>query len=161
MSRRYSVRPYGGIYCVHPDCSLTDCLILANRYHPTRTRTLWSDPCFDAVAGEGSRLIRPTWMLFLLFVNTQQRWLDVDWAGSGCCGVLTTTYIVCKTNWVYALNTPIYGGTDFFWCWHPTFSIHSPLIQLRYHLVFRVYTIYNRVVFTFANHSRHYFYLVL
>ena len=39
--------------------------------HPTRTqtltltRTLWGDQCLDAVAGEGSRLIRPTWMLCL------------------------------------------------------------------------------------------------
>ena len=49
-----------------------------NRCHPTRTltrartRTLWSDQCLDAVACEGSRLIRRTWMLCLEILN-------VDW----------------------------------------------------------------------------------
>ena len=60
----------------------------------------------DAVACEGSWLIRPTCMLCL--VKTI-RCLDVDWAGSGCCGVL---YDLNKTNWVYALGTPI-GGYGF------------------------------------------------
>ena len=52
---------------------------MVNRYHPTRTLTrtlartlLWSDQCLDAVAREGSRLIRPTWMLCLERLN-------VDW----------------------------------------------------------------------------------
>ena len=45
-----------------------------NWYHPTRTRTqtLRSDQCLDAVACEGSRLIRTTWMLCLELLN-------VDW----------------------------------------------------------------------------------
>ena len=43
------------------------------------TRTLGSDQCLDAVAGEGSWLIRATWMLCLEL-------LDVDSVGSGCCG---------------------------------------------------------------------------
>ena len=38
----------------------------------TLTRTLWSDQCLDAVACEGSRLIRRTWMLCLEILN-------VDW----------------------------------------------------------------------------------
>ena len=39
---------------------------------------LWSDQCFDAVACEGPRSIRPTWMLCLEILN-------VDWTliGSG------------------------------------------------------------------------------
>ena len=61
----------------------------------------------DAVACEGSRLIRLTWMLCL----ERLRWLDVDWAGSGCCGVL---YNLDKTNWVYALGTPIWGYGFFY-----------------------------------------------
>ena len=55
---------------------------LVNRYHPTltltrtRTRTLWSDQCLDVVACEGSRLIRPTWTLWLEIYSTLiGRWL--------------------------------------------------------------------------------------
>ena len=38
----------------------------------TLTQTLWSNQRLDAVASEGSRLIRPTWMLCLETLN-------IDW----------------------------------------------------------------------------------
>ena len=61
-------------------------------YHSTRTlaltltltRTLWSDQCLDAVACEGSRLIRPAWMLCLEILN-------VDWTLIGPLGMLWGT----------------------------------------------------------------------
>ena len=89
---------------------------MVNRYHPTRTLTrtlartlLWSDQCLDAVAREGSRLIRPAWMLCLKIFN-------VDWTLMGpprdAVGYCITTYyfirikhrtrandILCKTKY--------------------------------------------------------------
>ena len=66
----------------------------------TLTPALGSDQCLDGVSCEGSRFIRPTWILCV------ERLFQVGWAGSGCCGVLYNLY---KTSWVYAWNTPIWG----------------------------------------------------
>ena len=45
------------------------------------TQTPWSDQCLDAVAGEGSRFIRPPWMPCLEILN-------VDWTLIGPLGML-------------------------------------------------------------------------
>ena len=70
---------------MYPDCS-----ILMNRYYATLTltltRTLWGDQCLEAVACEGSRLIRPAWILCLEILN-------VDWTLIGPLGVLWGFYI--------------------------------------------------------------------
>ena len=87
------------------------CFMLVYRSHPTRTltltrtRTLMSDQCLDAVACEGSRLIHPTWILCL-------EGLQVDSAGSGCCGVLYNNISI--TNWGQDLLTLIRAYGCFF-----------------------------------------------
>ena len=61
----------------------------------------------DAVACEGSRLARPAWMLC-----SEIR--SVDWT---LIGPARDAVVYCvtktKTNWVYALNTPIWGYVFF------------------------------------------------
>ena len=54
-STRYQVHIWGGL-AVAPDADHPTRTLTRTR---TRTRTLWGDLCLDAVACEGSRLIRP------------------------------------------------------------------------------------------------------
>ena len=72
----YPIRTPSLFYIVlvphHVPTPLRGITVRASRSRPTTrtlslalTRTLWGDRCLDAVACEGSRLIRPTWMLCL------------------------------------------------------------------------------------------------